>query len=150
MPSSLSAGRQAGSPILLAALFVGIAEGAMALSKYARQVRPEVIDALERLGAPSDWLEELRKSEPVGDQSFSFPPQFFPWPTFDRFEESVEEWGVRADAVINGFVPNTWRNYRHGSLPTSPKQADLLLTRSSEEGPAKQAGTRVLRIGKFG
>jgi hypothetical protein len=71
----------------------------MALSKYARQVRADVIAALEGLGAPSDWLEELRKSEPPAVHSSFLFPQVFPWPAFHRFKGSVEEWGVRADAV---------------------------------------------------
>jgi hypothetical protein len=65
-------------------------------------VRAQVIAALEGLRAPSDWLEELRKSEPVVvHQSWiPSPDRSFRPPDFHRYEESPEEWIARSLAKI--------------------------------------------------
>jgi hypothetical protein len=70
----------------------------MALSKYARQERAKIIAALEGLGAPGDWLEELRKSEQVVVHQIMSPSPYrsFRPPDRDRYEETLEEWKERA------------------------------------------------------
>jgi hypothetical protein len=55
------------------------------LSKYAREERAKVIAALESLGAPSNLLEQIHRSEPpVVDAAFLIPP--CPLPAFHRLE----------------------------------------------------------------